>query len=67
MIEKVKAFLSRKVGNYERAPFTEHVKVTLSVLACIADLNVPDAVAEAPEQYEEALEKFQSGDSSEYE
>ena len=46
-------------------PLAEHVRETLNVLDCIEDLKIPDAVAVAPEQYEEALEKLQSGDSSE--
>lgn len=51
-------------GNYESVPFAEHVSETLSVLDCSEDLKVPDTVAVAPEQYDEAPESDQSGDSS---
>ena len=58
-------YIGFRLENYERVPLAEHVRETLNVLDCIEDLKIPDAVAVAPEQYEEALEKLQSGDSSE--
>lgn len=45
-------------------PLAEQDNETFNVLLVRADLNVPDAIAVAPDKDEEPLEKLHKGDSS---
>ena len=52
------------IGIYESVPFAEQDSTARNVFVICPDLNVPDAVAVAPEKEDEPFEKLHNGDSS---